>query len=258
MSLKRFISARSSLFVAGLVLAAPACFSASSAQGQSAPAPLSLKANAQAVPASQAHAAGVASAEEESTPLKDDASHQGIKVHGHRKIVVKNPDGSIALTREFENSLTSKGGGILASLLVGGNVVPYYPVSSGIGIDLMSSGTSICGTTNCIMVPSNTLGVGGQCTVNGYSCSTTTSTATVGGANNGVLTLAGQFAATQSGTITSVASIVGGCLAGTSSTACEQTANQGGLAGLFTSTNITAITVNAGQLVQATVTISFS
>ena len=32
-------------------------------------------------------------------------SHQGIKVHGHWTIEVRNPDGSVATHREFENSL---------------------------------------------------------------------------------------------------------------------------------------------------------
>jgi hypothetical protein len=197
------------------------------------------------------------SAEEETTPLKDDASHQGIKVHGHWKIVVKNPDGSIAETREFENSLTAIGANTLAGLLVGGGG-SYYTESAGMGIDLTTSGTSICGKTNCVMVASTTAGTGVDiCGNAAYSCSTTGSTATVGGANNGVVTVAGQFTATQSGTITTVSSILGGCPYTVSQNTCATT-NAGGYNGPFTSTNITAIAVNAGQLVQATVTISFS
>ena len=45
---------------------------------------------------------------------------EGITVHGHWKIVVRNPDGSIASSREFENALTegaSSGQASLASLL---------------------------------------------------------------------------------------------------------------------------------------------
>ena len=46
-----------------------------------------------------------------------DASHEGIKVHGHWTIEVKNPDGSVATHHEFENSLQSQGLNLLNSLL---------------------------------------------------------------------------------------------------------------------------------------------
>jgi hypothetical protein len=251
MSLKRFISARSSLFVAGLVLAAPACFSGPSAQGQSAPAPLSLKAGAQVSTVSQANATSVASAEEDSTPLKDDASHQGIKIHGHWKIVVKNPDGSIAQTREFENSLTAAGGNALAQFLSGalGN-----SSTGGLAIDLLSTGTTICGKANCGMAPNTTGGIGANFCITQNYCSPTALTTTVNGSS---VLLAGQITATQSGTITSVATVLGVCDRSISPYTC-QTTNAGGNNGTFTSTNITAIAVNAGQLVQVTVTISFS
>jgi hypothetical protein len=39
--------------------------------------------------------------------LANDGSHQGIKVHGHWTIEVRNPDGSLATHREFENSLAT-------------------------------------------------------------------------------------------------------------------------------------------------------
>jgi hypothetical protein len=48
-------------------------------------------------------------------------SHEGIRVHGYWTIVVKNPDGSIATRREFENSIQSAGEAYLASLLAGSN-----------------------------------------------------------------------------------------------------------------------------------------
>jgi hypothetical protein len=47
---------------------------------------------------------------------------EGIHVHGHWTIEVKNPDGKVVTHREFENSLTSSGGtgaNVLASLLSG-------------------------------------------------------------------------------------------------------------------------------------------
>ena len=37
----------------------------------------------------------------------------GIQIHGHWKIVVRNPDGTVATRREFENSLTYRGAFLL-------------------------------------------------------------------------------------------------------------------------------------------------
>jgi hypothetical protein len=48
--------------------------------------------------------------------LAQDA-REGIKVHGHWVIEVRNPDGSIASRREFENALTPEGTKQLAVLL---------------------------------------------------------------------------------------------------------------------------------------------
>jgi hypothetical protein len=44
-------------------------------------------------------------------------THEGIKVHGHWTIEVKNPDGKLVTHREFENSLTTSGGPLLSALL---------------------------------------------------------------------------------------------------------------------------------------------
>jgi hypothetical protein len=46
-----------------------------------------------------------------------DGSHQGIKVHGHWMIEVRNPDGTVVTHREFENSLSPDGALMLAGLL---------------------------------------------------------------------------------------------------------------------------------------------
>jgi len=45
-----------------------------------------------------------------------DASHQGIKVHGHWTIEVRNPDGTLVTHREFENSLQQPGSALIAIL----------------------------------------------------------------------------------------------------------------------------------------------
>src|SRR5690349_20637709 len=52
--------------------------------------------------------------EEKETPR---GPGDGIKVHGHWTIDVKNPDGSLASHHEFENALTPKGADTLAAVL---------------------------------------------------------------------------------------------------------------------------------------------
>ena len=47
------------------------------------------------------------------------APHEGIKVHGHWTIVVRNADGSVASRHEFENSLVSGGGDLALAEILG-------------------------------------------------------------------------------------------------------------------------------------------
>jgi hypothetical protein len=47
----------------------------------------------------------------------------GIQVHGHWKIVVRNPDGTVATRRDFENSITFNGAYLLQNIL-GGTMTP--------------------------------------------------------------------------------------------------------------------------------------
>jgi hypothetical protein len=59
-------------------------------------------------------AASAQAQEEKDTPR---GPGEGIKVHGHWTIDVKNPDGSLASHHEFENALLSGGGSALSSIL---------------------------------------------------------------------------------------------------------------------------------------------
>jgi len=43
--------------------------------------------------------------------------NEGIKIHGHWVIDVRNPDGTLTTHREFDNALTSNGAQVLAKLL---------------------------------------------------------------------------------------------------------------------------------------------
>jgi hypothetical protein len=55
----------------------------------------------------------------------------GIQVHGHWTIVVRNPDGSVAAKREFENSLQFDGITLLPILLSGQGVAGTWAVMAG-------------------------------------------------------------------------------------------------------------------------------
>jgi hypothetical protein len=51
-------------------------------------------------------------------------SHEGIQIHGHWTIEVKNPDGKLVTHREFENGLSNLGGASLLSGILAGAVTP--------------------------------------------------------------------------------------------------------------------------------------
>jgi hypothetical protein len=53
---------------------------------------------------------------------------EGIKVHGHWVIDVKNPDGTLATHYEFENALTNNGPLVLSSVLSGNYVIRSWYV----------------------------------------------------------------------------------------------------------------------------------
>jgi hypothetical protein len=65
----------------------------------------------------QAENSEKSSAEEMPT---DNGSHEGIKVHGHWTIDVRDPDGTLVTHREFENSLQRDGAFFLAGCLANG------------------------------------------------------------------------------------------------------------------------------------------
>jgi hypothetical protein len=198
-------------------------------------------------------AAPAATAEQESAPAKDDASHQGVKVHGHWKIVVKNPDGSVAQTREFENSLTAGGALYLGQLLVGESQGQF-------GILLTTTGSSICPSANCTLVPTTSAGIGiFYCGSSTYTCFPGMTTTLTGPPT--AITLAGQMTAAYTGTITNVATYAYDCKDGVAPPTCAAYSSQNLAENNpinFTATTVSAIAVNAGQIVQVTVTISFS
>jgi hypothetical protein len=53
----------------------------------------------------------------EMSSLRGEAQQQGIQVRGHWIIEVRDPDGTLADRREFENALTLSGAELLAEIL---------------------------------------------------------------------------------------------------------------------------------------------
>jgi hypothetical protein len=117
-------------WVAATLLAlAPAAVAQHSAAAQNAQA--ASAAQQATVPAAKPAAKSVA-AEETSAP--NTPGNQGIRVHGHWVLQVKNPDGTLGERREFDNSLVSStfslgmiNGGQLLTLLISGNAVAGDP-----------------------------------------------------------------------------------------------------------------------------------
>jgi hypothetical protein len=148
----------------------------------------------------------------EESPSK--GSHEGIKVHGHWTIEVKNADGTVASHSEFENAIVNGYGqdvitGTLSGEYVSGGFFISLNGSVGTG-----SGDGLCGNFgNCTLTdsrntticpPANSPGVCGHLT---YTPNPTPGPgfSTVG------YTLAGTIPPSNAGTITSVASGVTIC-----------------------------------------------
>jgi hypothetical protein len=191
--------------------------------------------------------------------------NEGIKVHGRWVIDVKNPDGTLAQHRVFENSLQNSGGSVLVGL-VGG-----YWVPGDFGILLFpGTGPGICAATyGCAIVQSSTTFLGS------YVCSSAQYTCVVGLSKTvnviipDSLVLSGQLTAPQTGTIGGVATELGVCgdvnalsedSTNTPSSCTTLSPTGPGAVGAFsfTSTFPAPISVSAGQIVQVSVTITFS
>ena len=113
--------------------AAPATVAAGLSRPASAAAPA-------AGGSAQAQAAPAAASVTPAAKRRGGGEQEGIKVHGHWTLVVKNPDGTVADKRDFENSLDIGGMAVLEEML-GGTVSPgAWAVSLG----NRSGGTGPC------------------------------------------------------------------------------------------------------------------
>ena len=261
-------SARLSVIAACAVLFMLARAEAAFAQQTASPKPVA--AALVGTPADRAVPKPAAETEEPAKPAKPGS--EGIKVHGHWKIVVKNPDGTVASATEFENALVTPGGGdnVLAELLSG-------QLTWG-GMDVVVGGNNGC-YPGCGLEPGSTLGnlisskdcyLLSQC-FPGLTSTATSANLTATPPTSAFITLQGSFIETTSETLSSVATNLSGCLSSQPSTvtpsACANYySSTGGVppSGVttivypFTSKGGIAVSAVPNQVVTIVVTISFS
>jgi hypothetical protein len=112
-----------------------------------------------------------ASAKEEGSPKSNTPSQQGVKVHGHWVLQVKNPDGTLGDRREFDNSLVTtnnsgneNAGSSLMVAMLSGNVAVGAP-----GIGFIQGPPAALGSGGipdaCITVSNDTAPAGVSCFV---------------------------------------------------------------------------------------------
>jgi hypothetical protein len=192
-----------------------------------------------------------------------DGKHEGIKVHGHWTIEVRNSDGSVVAHREFENSLQPSGASALASLLAGAVPGPWEIRLNGSASTPSPCPPAPTGTrfiqdndTSCVIVA-------------GVFAATANSNVfpnlTVNSSGTGQLVLTGTAVASQSGGVATVSTYITLCLAGSSQASCAQLLDQ--LPPQFTAVSLDTgsgaspsqtVQVTAGQTIAVTVNISFS
>jgi hypothetical protein len=193
-------------------------------------------------------------------------------MHGRWVIDIKNPDGTLVEHRDFENALEQDGQGLLIGLMSGYLIPGDYMIVMG-----AQSGNAPCTATYqfCGIARSLSTYPGlGYCSV--YYCATGltyTYNLGTGGLNSGPfsMVLAGSITANQTGTIGTVYSLISTCAnIGYSTTANPSTLETSSPASCVTQTSpepwygplslasITPVAVTAGQIIQVTVTITFS
>jgi hypothetical protein len=180
-----------------------------------------------------------------------DGKHEGIKVHGHWTIEVRNPDGAVVTHREFENSLvtngTNSGSAVLAAILAcftAGNCPNHTNVL--VWEVQLDGSPEPC--TGQIPDPNNPVGTitgPAPCVLQGpapnYPNYTLTATA-----QGTAFVLQGTVAAGENGSITKVSTFLPG---------------SGPFAANFTAATLQPaqiVQVSTGQTIAVTVTISFS
>lgn len=253
----------------GLVLL---CAAPSSAQS-SAKTPTHASASAAKAPATRAKSGG--------------GNHEGITVHGHWVIEVKNPDGKVAARREFENTLQNTGADLLVGLLYGQFSAGFWDVRVSYASNNPGSGPCSPVIGCDIQMPGIPAGAPIYCT-GGYqpppplsaipsaACSDNLNTSIVppsGGGVSNSLQLSGSVVSTSGGTINAVSTELLPCASSTTSSlptldpaspaSCLSATLPSGATYapvVFTSAVLSPSIngIQAGQTISVTVAISFS
>jgi hypothetical protein len=180
---------------------------------------------------------------------------EGIKVHGHWMLEVRNPDGTLASRKEFENGLVPGGvggGALLTNILLGGVTAGNWFVQLQYGTSSNPNCTQPC--TVLIIAPSAQ-----ECSVislAGQSC-TTSLTSVAGGGGTQIILQGTSSPAPFNGTVVSVSSGMTTCANQTTPPACVGLNTLSYQAQSFTYATPNT-SVQAGQTVTVTVTFSFS
>lgn len=196
--------------------------------------------------ATQASAAQAPAAKEAiaGQTLSRGGNHEGIEVHGHWTIEVRNPDGTVVTHREFENALQGTGSTFLSLLLA-------RQLSAGLWEITLTGTPEAC--LNAAGTPVGCI-VGEPKSTAGQPNQFETLVASAGG---GMLTLSGTAVAGEVGSIGSVETDNWQC----GSTFAPATPCGRSALTVFTSTSSfpgSPIAVSAGQTIAVTVVISFS
>lgn len=278
--------------LAGFVALGLAALLGSAVAPAQAVSPISRPATPAAGARPQAAAAPTQNSEEEKSEAKpDDANHHGITVHGHWKIDIKNPDGSLASTREFENSLADAGAllsNLLAGSAVGGErgVVIYLNDGYSPCAPLINSEGSIPATGSggggCVIAESSTgyWSSAYTCASNSALCSYNLNVSLSSDVGGSDLVLSGSLVAplglgVGGAIITRVATVITGCSSGagyavvtpaqchagtlpSGSTVGNLQTGTSNLPFTYVDVSSSELVVNSGQTIQVSVTLRFS
>lgn len=180
---------------------------------------------------------------EPATQKSDGGPKEGIKVHGHWVIEVREPGGKLVERREFENALTSQGWNTLSAVLSRSKSPGLWSVL------LDSNGTKPCTTGTgeivCAITEAGSVGTYS----NWFKNLTVTS--------DGRITLRGTATAAYASNIDIVRTLLEFCSSSVSP--ANTPGDSSCFNGTFTSATLaTPVSVAPGQIMQVTVVISFS
>jgi len=186
------------------------------------------------------------------------APTEGIKVHGHWTIDLRNPDGALASHNEFENELyMSQGSGALAGILGRHLTVGEWVVTLA-GGNGVAEQFGPCTTYCAIVEPSSAWATGDSKTFKNLTVGVPMSTTDGLGIETGTIELSGFVTATSATQIGLVRTLVGLCAANVLPSACGPNLGFGDYRFFTGKLLATPIVPSVGQIIQVKVVLSFS